>query len=55
MRSARRVLAIDFDTWEQVLASGYVAWDEARDGPRVVIDMTDAGEGYRMAMRHLSN
>jgi predicted kinase len=42
-------------TWEQVQASGYVAWDEARDGPRVVIDMTDSDEGYRMAMRHLSN
>jgi predicted kinase len=42
-------------TWEQVQASGYVAWDEARDGPRHVVDMTDADEGYRMAMRHLSN
>jgi predicted kinase len=42
-------------TWEQVQASGYVAWDEARHGPRVVIDMTDSDEGYRMAMRHLSN
>jgi hypothetical protein len=42
-------------TWEQVQASGYVVWDDARDGPRIVVDMTDANEGYRIAMRHLSN
>lgn len=40
-------------TWEQVEAASYAPWDEARDGPRIAIDMTDADEGYRTAMRHL--
>lgn len=41
-------------TWEQVRASDYLVWDDARDGPRIVVDMIDADAGYRKAMRHLS-
>ncbi|MGH8961336.1 MAG: AAA family ATPase [Jatrophihabitantaceae bacterium] len=40
-------------TWEQVLASDYLAWDEARDGPRHVIDMTDTKRGVTAALAHL--
>lgn len=42
-------------TWEQVQASDYLAWDDARDGPRILVDMIDADEGYRNAMRHLGS
>ena len=45
----------DVPTWEQVQAGDYLACDDTRDGPRVVIDMIDADEGYRTAMRHLAN
>jgi predicted kinase len=42
-------------TWEQVQASDYLTWDETRDGPRIVVDMIDADEGYWNAIRHLGN
>jgi predicted kinase len=41
-------------TWEQVQVSDYLAWDEVRDGTRIVVDMIDADEGYRTALRHLA-
>lgn len=40
-------------SWEQVVAGKYVAWDEERDGPRQVIDMTDTEAGVRAARRAL--
>jgi len=33
-----------------VVATEYVAWDDLRDGPRHVIDMTDAAAGVRAAL-----
>lgn len=42
-------------TWEEVQAGTYLPWDEARDGRRTVIDMTDDEDGYRTAMRQLGN
>jgi len=36
--------------WDQVVAAKYVAWDDLRDGPRHVIDMTDAAAGVRAAL-----
>ena len=41
-------------TWEDVLAREYVEWDAARDGPRVLIDMTRPAEGLRRAERALA-
>jgi len=40
-------------TWDQVVAREYVAWDEARDGPRHVIDMTHTELGVAAALAHL--
>ena len=37
-------------SWEQVMAAEYVAWDDLRDGPRHVIDMTDTAAGVRAAL-----
>ena len=37
-------------TWDEVLASDYMTWDEARDGPRHVIDMTDTKLGLTAAL-----
>lgn len=36
-------------TWGDVMAREYVPWDDARDGPRVRIDMRDAANGLRAA------
>jgi predicted kinase len=40
-------------TWQEVLTAEYFSWDEARDGPRQVIDMTDSEAGVAMALDHL--
>ena len=40
-------------TWQQVHASEYVPWDEARDGPRHVIDMIDTAQAVADALRLL--
>jgi predicted kinase len=36
-------------TWDDVADGDYVPWDEQRDGPRHVIDMTDSAAGVRRA------
>ncbi len=52
----RRVEARDPDlpgqvvpTWAEVEGRDYVPWDEGRDGPRVVVDMTDSAEALQQA------
>lgn len=40
-------------TWEQVQDGEYLPWDEQRDGPRHVIDMTDTEQGAAAATRLL--
>ncbi|MDQ2751113.1 MAG: AAA family ATPase [Actinomycetota bacterium] len=40
-------------TWDQVMAADYVPWDEARDGSRHVIDMTNTAHGAAAALAHL--
>lgn len=40
-------------SWAQVVAGEYAAWDEERDGPRRVIDMTDTAVGVRAARQAL--
>lgn len=40
-------------TWDDVATADYVPWDEARDGPRLVIDMTDTARGVAAALDHL--
>lgn len=40
-------------SWGQVMSTEYVAWDDARDGPRHVVDMTDAAAGVRTALEVL--
>ena len=40
-------------SWHDVAAAEYVAWDEARDGLRHVIDMTDTGRGLAAALEIL--
>jgi predicted kinase len=40
-------------TWSEVLAAEYVTWDEARDGPRHIIDMTDTKHGATAALAYL--
>ncbi len=40
-------------TWEQVDAREYEPWDVDRDGPRTVIDTTDAERALRTAIGHL--
>jgi predicted kinase len=37
-------------TWAEVVADGYVPWDEVRDGPRIVVDMTDTEAGVAAAL-----
>jgi len=37
-------------TWAEVTADGYVAWDESRDGPHTVVDMTDTEAGVAAAL-----
>ena len=40
-------------TWGDVVAREYATWDDARDGPRVRIDMSDADRGLRAAREAL--
>jgi predicted kinase len=40
-------------TWREVLGAEYVPWEEARDGPRQVIDMTDTDVAVGIALAHL--
>lgn len=40
-------------TWEDVAGREYLPWDEERDGPRLVIDMTDTNAGVRCALAAL--
>jgi predicted kinase len=40
-------------SWEQVQTDEYVAWEEERDGPRHVVDMTDTAAGVRRATQLL--
>jgi predicted kinase len=40
-------------TWAQVQAQWYDVWDEGRDGPRHVVDLTDAGQGVKVALAHI--
>lgn len=41
-------------TWPDVLAREYVPWDEDRDGPRVLVDMTDSEAGVRLALEAMA-
>ena len=41
--------------WAEVAAREYVPWDEARDGPRHVVDMTRTGTGLATALAHLGS
>jgi predicted kinase len=40
-------------TWDDVLATDHVYWDEDRDGARHVIDMTDTGQAVNAALQLL--
>jgi predicted kinase len=40
-------------SWEQVVNSEYLAWDESRDGPRHIIDMLDTEQGVAAALCHV--
>ena len=40
-------------TWDDVESGEYVPWDERRDGPRSVVDMTDTDLGVAAALGHL--
>lgn len=42
-------------SWALVQAQPYDAWDEDRDGPRTVIDMSDSEHGVQLALRHISH
>jgi predicted kinase len=42
-------------TWDEVLAADYVPWQDERDGPRHVIDMTDMEQGVADALELLSS
>lgn len=41
-------------TWEEVTGRHYVPWDEVRDGPRTVVDMTDTAAALTVARSRLS-
>lgn len=40
-------------TWDDVSSAEYAPWEEARDGPRHVVDMTDTERGVATALHHL--
>lgn len=42
-------------TWEEVTGRRYVPWDEVRDGPRTVVDTTDAAAALRVALSQVSS
>ena len=41
-------------TWDEVTGRNYVPWDEVRDGPRTVVDMTDTTAALAVARSRLS-
>lgn len=41
-------------TWDEVTSRHYVPWDEERDGPRTVVDMTDTAAAVTAARSRLS-
>ncbi|NLI19727.1 MAG: ATP-binding protein [Actinomycetales bacterium] len=41
-------------TWEEVTSCDYVLWDEERDGPRTIVDMTDTATAVTAARSRLS-
>lgn len=41
--------------WNDVVNREYTPWDEARDGSRVTIDMTDSDDGVRRALTFLES
>ncbi len=41
-------------TWDEVDNRHYAPWDEQRDGPRVLVDMTNAAEGLVCALSVLA-
>lgn len=43
----------DVPTWAQVEAGEYEPWDEHRDGPRHVVDMTSTEPGVACALEYL--
>ena len=42
-------------SWAWVQAQPYDAWDESRDGPRHVVDMSDGARGVEAAMQHIGS
>ena len=40
-------------TWDEVMAAGYLPWDEHRDGPRTEIDMTRPEPALAQALAHV--
>jgi predicted kinase len=40
-------------SWDDVMAADYLPWDDGRDGPRHVIDMTDPGHAVAAALELL--
>ncbi|MDT7714592.1 MAG: hypothetical protein QOH09_584 [Pseudonocardiales bacterium] len=54
-RRASQTLSARSSPWVQVVASDYVPWDEARDRPRRVIDMTDIKQGATAALAYLGH
>ncbi len=40
-------------TWEQVVAEEYEPWDEARDGPRLLVDTLDTETALAAIRRHV--
>lgn len=41
-------------TWDEVTSRHYVPWDEERDGPRTVVDMTDTAAALAAVQSRLS-
>ena len=41
-------------TWADVVGRQYVPWDESRDGPRVLVDMTNTSAGLALARQTLA-
>lgn len=42
-------------TWEQILEMRYDAWNEATDGPRLLVDTFDTDAALAACLAHLSN
>lgn len=41
-------------TWDEVVGRHYIPWDEARDGPRTTVDMTETTAALNLARSRLS-